>query len=83
MEGFREAVEECKLEDLGFYGLPYTWDNKQHGANNIKVRLDRALGDDKFSECFDNTLVNHIQCGESYHCALMISVRRSDWIDEE
>ncbi|KAK1684139.1 hypothetical protein QYE76_044987 [Lolium multiflorum] len=82
MEGFREAIEECKLEDLGFLGLPYTWDNKQHGDRNIKVRLDRALGDDKFMECFDNTTVNNVQCCESDHSALVISVRRSDWIDE-
>jgi hypothetical protein len=81
MEGFRDAIEECKLEDLGFYGVPYTWDNKQQGDKNIKVRLDRALGDDKFQECFDNTIVNHLQCCESDHCALLISVRQSDWID--
>ncbi|XP_071683852.1 uncharacterized protein [Lolium perenne] len=81
MEGFRDAIEECKLEDLGFYGVPYTWDNKQQGNKNVKVRLDRALGDDKFQECFDNTIVNHLQCCESDHCALLISVRQSDWID--
>jgi hypothetical protein len=31
MEGFRDAIDVCKLEDLGFSGTPYTWDNKQHG----------------------------------------------------
>ena len=82
MEGFRDATEYCRFDDLGFYGLPYTWDNRQHGDRNIKVRLDRALGDDKFAECFDNTIVNHIQCTESDHCALLIIVRQSEWIDE-
>ena len=67
---------------MGYYGLSYTWDNRQQGDRNIKLRLDRALVDDKFTECFDNTIINHIQCIQSDHCALQISVRRSDWVDE-
>lgn len=82
MEGFRDAIEECNLEDLGYYGLPFTWDNKHQGDRNIKVRLDRALGDDSFMECFDNTIVHNVQCCESDHSSLLISVRRSDWIEE-
>ena len=42
MEGFREAVSICGFSDLGFIGLPYTWDSRQDGDHNIKVRLDRA-----------------------------------------
>ena len=82
MEGFSEMVDYCRFDDLGYYGLPYTWDNRQQGTRNFKVRLDRGLGDDKFLECFHNTTVNHIQCTESDHCALLIAVRRSDWMDE-
>jgi endonuclease/exonuclease/phosphatase family metal-dependent hydrolase len=83
MEGFRDMIEAYRFEYLGFFGLPYTWDNKQQGARNIKVRLDRGLGDDKFVECLDNTVVNHIQCCESDHCALVIYVRKSEWIGHE
>jgi len=36
MEGFREAVEECGFMDLDFIGLPYTWDDRQPDATNIK-----------------------------------------------
>ena len=60
MEVFRDTIEYCCFEDLGYFGLPYTWDNRQQGYSNIKVRLDRALGDDRFAECFDNTVVNHV-----------------------
>jgi hypothetical protein len=28
MEGFRDAVDYCRMTDLGFSGLPYTWDNR-------------------------------------------------------
>jgi hypothetical protein len=43
MLGFREAVDNCDLQDLGYVGIPYTWDNKQQGEANVKVRLDRIL----------------------------------------
>ena len=60
MDGFREAVDDCRLDDLGNIGLPYTWDNRQQGMNNVKVRLDRGLCDEKFQESFDNTSVLHV-----------------------
>jgi hypothetical protein len=78
IEGFRDTIEECKFEDSGFYGLPYTWDNKRQGNRNIKVRLDRALGDDKFQESFDNIIVNHSQYCEYDHCDVVISAMQSD-----
>lgn len=28
MEGFWKAVDTCGFTDLGFIGLPYTWDNR-------------------------------------------------------
>ena len=81
MERFGQMMEKCRFSDSEFQGLPYTWDNRQQGDRNIKVRLDGALGDDKFFECFDNALVKHIQYVESYHCDLLIIVRKSKWID--
>jgi hypothetical protein len=80
MEGFREAVDYCRFTDLGFSGLPYTWNNKQQAPKNIKVRLDRALGDERFMDIFDNTSVRHVQTTESDHCCLLISISRSDWL---
>ena len=31
MDGFREVMDVCGFTDLGYIGLPYTWDNRQHG----------------------------------------------------
>lgn len=36
MKGFREVVDRCGFIDMGFNGLPYTWDNKQEGHRNVK-----------------------------------------------
>jgi hypothetical protein len=60
MEGFRDAVDYCRMAVIGFIGLPYTWDNRQHGRRNIKISLDRGLGDDRFMEMFDNRYVKHV-----------------------
>ena len=43
IDAFREALENCQLEDLGYKGYPYTWNNKRPGDANTKMRLDRAV----------------------------------------
>jgi hypothetical protein len=40
MMEFREVLSFCDLYDLGFSGNPWTFDNKQWGNKNVKVRLD-------------------------------------------
>lgn len=72
MEGFREAVEVCGFTDLGYIGLPYTWDNRQPTGRNVKVRLDRGLADEGFMNLFSNNKVWHIQTTESDHCCLVL-----------
>ena len=72
MEGFREAVDYCSFSDLGFRGLPYTWDNRREGSRNIKVRLDRGLADAAWLDLFGGSLVTHVQTAESDHCAILV-----------
>jgi hypothetical protein len=57
MEGFREVVDCCGFSDLGYIGLPYTWDNRQEGGNNIKVRNDRDLANSEFLNLFPSVRV--------------------------
>jgi hypothetical protein len=37
MAAFRDALEVCGLVDLGFSGVPHTYDNKRSGNANVKV----------------------------------------------
>jgi hypothetical protein len=53
------------------------WDNKRGGMNNIKVRLDRALADDRMLEPFADSRVTHIRTTESDHCVILIRLSRS------
>ena len=52
MAEFREALDLCGLTDLGFSGIPWTYDNKKSGARNVKVRLDRAVATQDWANRF-------------------------------
>jgi hypothetical protein len=44
MESFRKALEDARLDDLGFVGDVFTWRNNWHVADGyIRERLDRAV----------------------------------------
>lgn len=70
MDGFRDAVSLCGFSDLGFIGLPFTWDNHQQGDQNIKVRLDRAFAIMKHSLIHSKIL----RCGMCKPLSLIIVV---------
>ena len=47
-------MDFCGFHDLRFVGVPFTWDNRQEGATNVKVRLDRFIADQIFMELYDH-----------------------------
>jgi hypothetical protein len=65
-----EVVDDCELIDLGYSGLPYTWDNKQSGATNVKARLDQSFGNQALIQLFPVIKVRHVSIVESDHCML-------------
>jgi hypothetical protein len=80
MEGFRDTMDYCGFSDLGYKGLPYTWDNRRECAQNVKVRLDRGLADEAWLDLFGESSVTHVQTTESDHCAVPVHITRSDLI---
>lgn len=79
ISAFQDAVNDCCLTDLGYHGLPYTWDNRQEASKNVKVWLDRALGGNKFMDVMGESEVFHIPMAESDHCGLLVEVRAAAW----
>lgn len=77
MDGFRDAVSACGFFNLGFTGLPYTWDNRQSGIRKNKVRLDRAFANASFAGMLKEIKVYHEQTTKSDHCCLVIECNRS------
>jgi hypothetical protein len=59
MINFCEALADCELTDLGFNGLPYTYDNGRASDSNVKVRLDRVVADPNWRDLFGDVKVFH------------------------
>ncbi|KAK1661182.1 hypothetical protein QYE76_049341 [Lolium multiflorum] len=76
MRAFREVTEDCGLIDLGFSGLPYTWDNRQEGSANVKERIDRAFGNDGLLNLFQVVKVKHVSVVQSDHCMIQTELKK-------
>uniref|UniRef100_A0A453MYM0 Endonuclease/exonuclease/phosphatase domain-containing protein n=1 Tax=Aegilops tauschii subsp. strangulata TaxID=200361 RepID=A0A453MYM0_AEGTS len=72
MVAFRDTLEICGLIDLGFVGVPFTYDNKRSGGSNVKVRLDRAVATNSWRNLFAHTSVLHIPSPCSDHVAVLV-----------
>lgn len=69
---FRDTLEVCNLVDLGFSGVPFTYDNKRHGAANVHVRLDRAVTTAAWRHLFAFLSVVHVASPCSDHVVLLL-----------
>lgn len=78
MMDFREVLSHCDLHDLGFVGLPWTYNNNQAGSRNVRVRLDRAVGNTDWSFMFPDAFVKHITSLRSDHKLLLLQLRTEE-----
>ncbi|GAU33808.1 hypothetical protein TSUD_221460 [Trifolium subterraneum] len=56
----RNAIDTCRLIDLGYEGHPFTWTNGRELEENIQCRLDRALATEEFINRFSPIRVLHL-----------------------
>jgi hypothetical protein len=78
MAAFRDTLFQCDLHDLGYKGLPWTFDNKKVGIRNVKVRLDRAVASPSWMANFPNATVSHLVSSRSDHYPLLIDLEKSE-----
>jgi hypothetical protein len=78
MLDFREVMSFCDLHDLGFSSLPWTYDNKQLGDRNLRVRLDCVVALPSWSNWFLNAKVHHLISSSSDHCMVFLSIEQQD-----
>ncbi|XP_024161425.1 uncharacterized protein LOC112168750 [Rosa chinensis] len=69
MQGFREAMMDCSLLDMGFFGSPYTWSDYQ-----TKERLDRSLWNVELRNLFPSSRTTHLPPSSSDHSPLLVEV---------
>lgn len=78
MQGFREVVDLCGFQHMGFEGYPFTWSNGLVDSDNIQLRLDRALAIESFIQQYVWYKVIHGQRLCSNHCLLLIQIEVSE-----
>jgi hypothetical protein len=78
MEAFRETLFDCNLSDLGFSGMPFTYDNRRKGRANVKVRLDRAVACPRWRDLFADSHVQHLTSPVSDHCPVLLNLTQED-----
>jgi endonuclease/exonuclease/phosphatase family metal-dependent hydrolase len=62
MQAFREALDDCGLEDLGFTGDPFTWKHRR-----MRQRLDRAVATNSWSLMHPGAVLQHLGYIRSDH----------------
>jgi exonuclease III len=77
MMDFREILSKCDLHDLGFSGLPWTYDNKQKGEKNVRVQLDRAVASSDWKQSFPGARVQHIVSSRSDHSPILLEIDKA------
>jgi hypothetical protein len=74
MRDFRDVLSECNLHDLGYHGLPWTYDNKRDGSKNVKSRIDRAVACPTWSNAFPEASVQHNASFRSDHLPILLNL---------
>lgn len=74
MQAFRDVLQDCELHDLGFQGVPHTYDNRRDGWNNVKVRLDRAVANNGWRDIFPSAQIVHLVSPCSDHCHVLLKL---------
>lgn len=76
MANFWEVLAHCDLHDVGFSGTPWTYNNKQKGDQNVRVRLDRAVASLSWMNHFSDAKLTHLFSPRSDHCPILLRVEK-------
>lgn len=76
MEDFQDALEDCRLHDLGFKGPKYTWNNGRPRRDYTVERLDRAVANMEWSDVWRDVGVDIMTCCSSDHLLLLLNFEK-------
>jgi exonuclease III len=72
MHRFRNAINNCNLQDLGYNGEIFTWNNRQEDHHHIRARLDRFLAYEGWCTAFPVHKNDHLMRYGSDHCPMLL-----------
>jgi hypothetical protein len=72
MKEFQNALEHCRLCDMGFNGSRYTWSNKRHDDYFTKERLDRVVANLEFASLFPHLCVEVFAARTTMHLCFVL-----------
>lgn len=70
MEGFRNTITNCELQNMGFVGNKFTWAMTKGGG--IKVWLDRRLATQSWIDLFPAFRLVHLKPTSSDHIPILL-----------
>ncbi|KAA3472522.1 Exo_endo_phos domain-containing protein [Gossypium australe] len=59
MEAFQTVFDECRLLDVGFFGLWFTWESGNLPETNIGEMLDRGAANTEWFSIFPHARIQH------------------------
>ena len=74
MDGFRDALDVCALEDLGYQGRAWTFEKKTSGGAYCRVRLDRAVASNDWIALFPHATLFHETAATSDHAPIRLQL---------
>ncbi|KAK3222225.1 hypothetical protein Dsin_009250 [Dipteronia sinensis] len=77
LEGFRYALDDCNLQDLGFSGPAFTWCNKRGSFDMVQKRLYRCVWNLQWKNLFPGSSVKRLEFWKSDHIPLLSSISQS------
>jgi hypothetical protein len=72
IQAFRDALDDCELEDLGFSGDPFTWKR-----GRIRERLDRVATNNAWNIMHPGALVKHLGYAHSDHRPILLDTEHA------
>ncbi|PKU74941.1 hypothetical protein MA16_Dca020713 [Dendrobium catenatum] len=71
MDDFNTMINDCNLNDIGFFGSPFTWNRA-----NLWQRLDRCLFNNEWIADFAMTNVEHLSRTLSDHSPILLKINK-------
>lgn len=69
---FRECLNKCQVEDLGYDGNIFTWSNGRDEHDFVECRLDRAAASEEWKTLFPFFKIKHLPRYKSDHNPILI-----------